>query len=477
MRGDLSSRVWLAAVLSVTAQSSMANVTPMPSTSLSETTAAISSNPSLSTVQAVSVEPATVLSLADALRYAAAYPRAEQHMLMARQQLRQAALLNSQQRPNPELSFDMAGLRRTGDQEVTQSFSLSQKIDLFGTRSAQQRLTQLQLEAEQFNQNLYPQALALAVKAAYQQVVLAEQALKLAQEQQQLSQQSLDVAQKRVQAGRTAEIEATRLAIQHRAINADLSQAQATHQLARQQLSLYWGNPNPQFLQTTGTSAWPNWSRAALDVQLAQDPQQIIANYALQQSAAQLDLAQRQRYGAPTVSFGIENNQSANGSSAQVLLGVSMPLPIFSQNQASVIAAQAAQSLAQSQAQISQRQRQRVVYRLWQQQQNIISQYHSLQAEQIPLAKTVQQKMLIGFEAGKFSVLEVQQAQQDVLQRQQQAQQLLVAGWEIVLRLEAIFAGLPIDSNLSDPSFIDNLYLNQAQDGYADAAGWSGVTP
>lgn len=475
MCGDLSSRVWLAAVLSVTAHSSMANVTPMPSTSLSETTAAISLNPSLSTVQAVVVEPATVLSLADALRYAAAYPRAEQQVLRARQQLRQSAILHSQQRPNPTLDVELNGLRRTDAQDTSQRFGISQQVDVFKVRPAQQRLTQLQFEAEQFNQTLYPQALALAVKAAYQQVVLAEQALQLAQEQQQLSQHSLNVAQKRVQAGRIAEVEATRLAIQHQAINAVFAQAQANDQLARQQLSLYWGNPSPQFLQTTNTSAWPNWSRAALDAQLAQDPQQIIANYALQQSAAQLDLAQRQRYGAPTVSFGIENNQSANGSSAQVLLGVSMPLPIFSQNQAGVMAAQAAQTLAQSQAQLNQRQRQRVVYRLWQQQQNIESQYQSLQAEQIPLAKTVQQKMLIGFEAGKFSVLEVQQAQQDVLQRQQQAQQLLAVGWEIALRLEAIFAGLPIDSNLSDPSFMEDLYMNQAQD--ANTAGWSGVAP
>lgn len=313
------------------------------------------------------------------------------------------------------------------------------------------------------------------MKAAYQQVVRAEQALQLAQEQQQLSQHSLNVAQKRVQAGRIAEVEVTRLAIQHRAINADLAQAQTNDQLARQQLSLYWGNPNPQFLQTTGTSAWPNWSRAALDTQLAQDPQRIIENYAVQQSAAQLDVAQRQRYAAPTLSFGIENSQSANGSSAQVLLGVSLPLPIFSQNQAGVMAAQAAQSLAQSQAQINQRQRQRVVYRLWQQQHNIESQYQSLQVDQIPLAKTVQQKTLIGFEAGKFSVLEVQQAQQDVLRLQQQVQQLLAVGWEIALRLEAILAGLPLDSNLSDPSFIENLYMNQAQD--IDVVGRSGVAP
>lgn len=474
MRGDLLCRLWLAAGLSVTAQSSMADVTPSPSVSLSKATAPISSY-SLSHADAVLVEPATVLSLSDAQRYAASFPRVEQQLLMARQQLRQSAVLGSQQRPNPTLDVELNGLRRTDRQDTSQRFAISQQVDVFKARPAQQRLTQLQLEAEQLHQSLYPQALALAVKAAYQQVVLAEQALQLAQEQQQLSQHSLNVAQKRVQAGRIAEVEATRLAIQHRAINADLAQAQANHQLARQQLSLYWGNPNPQFVQTTGTSAWPNWSRAALDAQLAQDPQRIIEHYAVQQSAAQLDVAQRQRYAAPTLSFGIENSQSANGSSAQVLLGVSLPLPIFSQNQAGVMAAQAAQSLAQSQAQINQRQRQRVVYRLWQQQQNIESQYQSLQTYQIPLAKTVQQKMLIGFEAGKFSVLEVQQAQQDVLRLQQQSQQLLAVGWEIALRLEAILAGLPLDSNLSDPSFIENLYMNQAQD--ADAAGWSGVAP
>lgn len=474
MRSDLLCRLWLAAGLSMAAQNSVANVPPIPSASLSKTTAPISLH-ALSDAGAGFVEPAMVLSLSDAQRYAAAYPRAEQQLLMARQQLRQAAVLASQQRPNPTLDVELSGLRRTDTQDTSQRFAISQQVDLFKTRPAQQRLTQLQLEAEQFSQALYPKILALAVKAAYQQVVLAEQALQLTQEQQKLSQHSLNVAQKRVQAGRIAEVEATRLAIQHRAINADFAQAQADQQMARQQLSLYWGNPTPQFLQTTGTSDWPNWSRAALDTQLAQDPQRMIEHYALQQSAAQLDLAQRQRYAAPTLRVGIENNQSANGSSAQVVLGVSLPLPIFSQNQAGVMVARSAQSLAQSQAQINQRQRQRAVYRLWQQQQNIESQYQSLQAEQIPLAKTVQQKMLIGFEAGKFSVLEVQQAQQDVLRLQQQAQQLWLTGWQIALRLEAIFAGLPPDSNVNDPSFIEDLYMNQAQ--AADVAGWSGVAP
>lgn len=150
MRGDLLYRVWLAAGLSVIAQSSMADVTPSPSVSLSTAAAPISSY-SLSHADAVLVEPATVLSLADAQRYAASFPRVEQQVLRARQQLRQSAVLGSQQRPNPTLDVELNGLRRMDAQDSSQRFAISQQVDVFKARPAQQRLTQLQLEAEQFH--------------------------------------------------------------------------------------------------------------------------------------------------------------------------------------------------------------------------------------------------------------------------------------------------------------------------------------
>ncbi len=424
--------------------------------------------------QSLIVEPAIPLSLADALKQAQSYTPIK-NMLATRQQIREAELLQSGLRINPELSIASLGLK-SNQQE--QSFAVNQRLDVFGVRSAKQQLAQARLDTEGVQQSQYQARLKLMVMAAYRQVAIAEQRLDLAHQQQLLSQQSVLVTKRRFEAGRIAEVELTRMQISQLQADSEAKNAQNALSIARQNLSRYWGNPSPVFTKTASPSAWPTLNRADLLQRLADNPSQQLAKRALIESDAQLKLAQSQKYGMPTVSVGMRRVADPTAQTySQVTVGLSMPIPVFGRNQGAVLAAQSGQRLAQQQLQITRLQREQTLTRLISQADNQSERYQSILTQQLPQARNVQKKMLLGFEEGKFSVLEVQQSQRDLLQLEQTAQTALSEGWQTALQIEAVLSGLALDADPASPILPDTLNTTLLNEGMADAASLSGATP
>ncbi|AXI02259.1 TolC family protein [Aquirhabdus parva] len=424
--------------------------------------------------QMVAVEPKAPLSLADALMQAENYTPIK-NMLTTRQQIREAELQQSGLRINPELSVSSLGLK-SNQQE--QSFAVNQRLDVFGVRSAKQQLAQARLDTEGVQQSQYRARLKLMVMAAYRQVAIAEQRLDLAHQQQLLSQQSVLVTKRRFEAGRIAEVELTRMQISQLQADSEAKNAQNALNIARQNLSRYWGNPSPTFTKTASPSAWPAINRVELMQRLADNPSQQLAKRAVIESDAQLKLAESQAYGMPTVSVGMRRVADPTAQTySQVTVGLSMPIPIFSRNQGAVAAARSGQLLAKQQLQTTRLQREQTLSRLIAQADNQSERYQSILNQQLPQARTVQKKMLLGFEEGKFSVLEVQQSQRDLLQLEQSAQTALAEGWQTALQIEAVLSGLALDADPASPVLPDTLNTSLLNEGMADAASLSGATP
>lgn len=125
-------------------------------------------------------ENRAVLTLDQAIQLAQQY-QPLQTLWQSRLEIAEGNLKQSSLWQNPEISFEQTGFKSTVEQE--RSFAVSQKLDLFGVRSAKKKLATITLDSEATRQLAYQAQLKLAVTAAYWRVAQAERQLQLIQAQ------------------------------------------------------------------------------------------------------------------------------------------------------------------------------------------------------------------------------------------------------------------------------------------------------
>ncbi|RYY78028.1 MAG: TolC family protein [Moraxellaceae bacterium] len=408
-----------------------------------------------------------------------------QQLWQQRNRIAQANLLQSGQRLNPQLVFEQTGFKNTQEHEL--NIAIAQQLDIFGARKTRQQLAGLQLEQDSVSRVTDETQLKLAVAIAYWQLAQAEWALQLASTQQQLSLHSVTVAEKRLQAGRIAEVDYQRVQIAHQDQLRQWQAAQARCVLARQQLGQFWINSSPtintQDFRTNQSPQLPKLELDSLQANLAQSPFWQRLRLQQQQAKTTLQLAKIQAKPQPTLSVGyVQSRESAmqnNTKQQRIALGLSIPLPLFQQNQGVMQAQQAVQQVNQLQANVQQQHIQQQIQQQWQALQAIYQQYDIVHDQQLPLSQQVQQKTLIGFEVGKFSVLEVQQASRDYQQLQAEQLRLLQQAWQLSFQLQALSLGLS-SFEPSNENFINNFnqHISQSAVNLAnDTMASTGINP
>lgn len=417
---------------------------------------------------AVVVEPNGILTLQAALGLARQY-QPLQALWQARQDIAIANLHHSKQWSNPEIAIEQTGLKQQDERELT--IGISQQLDLFGVRRARQQLANIAIDSENIHQLAYQSQLDLAVNAAYWRVAQAEWLLQLMQEQKQLSANSEQVAKRRLQAGRIAEVEYLRVLVSDQQMQAQLDAAQDLLSESRFQLTRLWGNTQPAFSHTQSAvlpaPIFPDVNAAQLLNTLSHNPQQQLLMQQQRQAQASLNLAQAQAKPQPTVSFGVNRTRTPalqNTLDHRLTLGVSIPMPIFNRNQGVIKANQALNQINTTRQHYVLEQRNQQLQAGLLKLDHLARQYHQVQQQQLPLAKTIQQKTVLGFEAGKFSVTEVQQATRDYQAIQFNQLQLLSQAWQLSLQLQAISLGLSADFDMNNSNYMDNNQLELWQD-------------
>lgn len=418
-------------------------------------------------------EPVGILSLEQAIALANQY-QPLQAVWQGRQHIAEANLQQSKLWDNPEISIDQTGFSQKNDRELT--IGVAQKLDLFGVRGARQKLATIALDSENIRQLAYQSQLKLAVTAAYWRVAQAEWAVKLVQDQADLSANSEQVAKRRLNAGRIAEVEYSRVLVAHQQVLTQLSAAQAALTETRFQLTRLWGNTQPVFASTQSRSSHSNltvmngWPIVDLDKIAAgvnNNPQVALLQQQQRQAEAALNLVQAQARPQPTVRLGVNQTKTPsvqNGTDNRLTLGVSIPIPVFNRNQGLIKATRALSEITLAQQRYTVSKRQEQVQAGLIKLEALSNQYRQLQQQQLPLAKSIQQKTLLGFEAGKFSVTEVQQATREYQALQFNQLQLLSQALQLSLQMDSLSLGLDAGFDMSDANYLDNNQFQLWQD-------------
>jgi cobalt-zinc-cadmium efflux system outer membrane protein len=349
------------------------------------------------------------LTLADALARAQAQSplitAAEASVKAAEGRARQAGLM-----PNPEAglqSENFAGsgaYGRFGAAETTAT--LSQRVELGGKRRTRAAAAAAEVETARISLLIAKADLSQEVAARYAEAVASRDRLVLARETAVRADDLSKVASTLVEAGREPPLRAMRAEAASREAAANVTAAEAEAAAARRALVTLWGEAAEAVdladADAAKAEAEPTVDPTeTLDVRLAR----------AERRTAETVIDRERAAGRPdlTVQAGVRKFEETGDSA--LIVGVSAPIPVFNRNQGVVAAARADATAAEAKERLVLA---RSVRTFRDAQAALVAadaRMEALRDKILPQAQTAVDLARRGFEAGKFSLLDVLDAQ------------------------------------------------------------------
>lgn len=373
--------------------------------------------PALLAAMAPGISPALTLAEAHALARAHNPELAQARLEL---QALRAAELQAATRPNPELGVLVEDTRR-----ATRSTTLqwAQPIELGGKRAARQAAAAYAREQAGVMLASREAELEATVTAAFHDLLGAQAQRRHAEQALTIAGRAAELARQRLQAGKVPPLEAAKAQVAETGARAELAQVQADVDLAQARLAAL-GVPPAQATTTaegdaTALPGLPDAQRLA--EALPDAPALQLARLDIARRQALSDGERARRVPDLTVTVGAKRDAEAGRTLA--VIGLSLPLPLADRNtgallealrredqarealQAAVLKAQFDAAQARTRLRLSREQAQR------------------LATDALPIAQTTYETALRGYELGKFSFLEVLDAQRTLAQlRREQLQ-------------------------------------------------------
>lgn len=329
-------------------------------------------------------------------------------------------MLQAGLRPNPNLSFQAENVlgknELSGFDSAEYTAQLEQTLEIGGKRSKRVESAELNRQLRVFNFT----ARQLDVEA---ETVRRFTALQGAQEQLALDREFMSLAQEfqkavaaRVQAGKVSAMEEEKAKILLSKQKAVLFKAENELASARVRLSSMWGSSKPGFDSVSGDFFSIPLLRAMSDLVegVKENPDVGRWKAELAQRNAGVKAEKAARLPDVTIAGGVRRFNDT-GDNAFVL-GLSLPLPLFDRNQGNVLQSATLVSIAEKEqysANLAANTELEKAYHEFLSASNKVS---TLKIEIIPRATTVYDSVKAGYVQGKFSYLDVLDAQRTLFE-------------------------------------------------------------
>ena len=379
-------------------------------------------------------EPAGPLTLEAAIRLAL---EANPTIMAARREIEatEAQVLQGSLRPNPGFSYTAENMGR-----ISRSSSAVVELPIERGDKRAARVDAAQRGRDVALSDLGGRQLKVRadVMAAFFDVLAAQDLLALAQDSVNLARRATDIAAKRVAAGKVSPVEETKARVAEAGVRVVLTQAQSELRNARRRLTSLWGNTSPRFSEARGDVDLlpPMPAPELVEQRLRTSPLLQRAQLELERRKSLVNVEQSKTVQDFTVSVGVKRREESQNE--QMLVGFSIPLPLYNRNQGNLLEALRREDKARDEL---------LAIRI-----NLVSDAHQLmerlsarreeaellRTEVVPGAKTAYEAATIGFENGKFSFLEVLDAQRTFFSAKSQYLNALAAVHRAVTDLEGI---------------------------------------
>jgi cobalt-zinc-cadmium efflux system outer membrane protein len=281
-------------------------------------------------------EPAGQLTLRDALA-AALMSSPELAPFSWEVRAREADALQAGLRPNPEFDAELENFAGSGDlggfgaSETT--LFLSQLLELGGKRSKRLRVAELDRDLAAWDYETARIDVLTEVTKAFTALLAAQEQHALAEDLVRVAQDVLESVTERVKAGATSPVEESRARVELETSRVDLDRTARALTVARKRLAATWGSVAPQFSDAAGAleTTPPTPTLDELLTRIEQNPD--LARWVTELDQRQAALALEKTRRIPNLALGAGVRHFAESDDNALVVGLSVPFPIFDRNQ------------------------------------------------------------------------------------------------------------------------------------------------
>lgn len=352
-------------------------------------------------------------------------------------EIESAQVLQAASRPNPTLSGQVEDLR---SQNRIATIAISQQLETAGKRDKRMAVADANLAIADAEIGIAQAETSAKAYAVFYQVLAAQQAQTLAQELLQIATQSKETTSKRVLAGKVSPVEETKAKVAEAGLKIDLANANQQLATAKQRLASLWakGNSQTDYIavgELEKLSSIPTLSD--LMAQLPDSPRLKKASLAIMQKQTLSAIEQSKKTPDVTVSLGARRNEELGGIT-QAVIGLSIPIPVFDNNQGNLQGARAREFQSIDEKAALQNQLQTELAGAYARRQLQVEAGSMYQQDILQGAQSAYEAARKGFEFGKFSFLEVLDAQRTLFQAKTQFIQTLALARQAEADIQSI---------------------------------------
>ena len=369
-------------------------------------------------------------ALDQAFRHSAALAAADKEVQAADGALQQAGAWR-----NPALNLTVEDTRR---ESRTTTATVDIPLEIGGQRAARVKAAERGRDVAAAERTRARAGFRSEVVQAYVAVVIVQERMALANDAVELAKRAAEVIARRVAAGKVSPVDATRAEVDTAHVQLEAAEASAALQRARLVLASLLGEAEPTFDKVSEevAAASPRASLSELAAQLDGSPALAVARTEVERRRA-LAAVERTKT-TPDVTLSLGSKRDHELGRTQVVVGVSIPLPLFDRNQGAV---REANLRADQAADELQEARRRLLVELQDASSRLAvanATMQTLQALVLPAAQQAYEAAGRGFEAGKFGALDVLDAQRSLLQARSRRLDTLAAAHRAAADIDRI---------------------------------------
>lgn len=346
--------------------------------------------------------------------------------------------------PNPDVkvggdALGNARKRESGEQFV--GVELQQLVELGGKRGARVKIAESDRALAGWDFAAKRADLLQRVSQSFVDVLAAQQRLALAEESTQLAGRVADAAAKRVQAGKVSPVEETRARVALAGVEVELEQARRELDGARKRLTLLWNDRASRFSRAEGSldelRTLPPY--ATLSERIHDNPDLARWPSALAQRTAVLEGERAKAIPDVTVSGGVARFTTFNDYG--YLLGVSVPIPVFNQNRGGILEANRRLDKVADEQRAAEALVLADLAATYERVAGLMNEIDTLRTRILPGAQSAYDAANKGYLLGKFSFIDVLDAQRTLFEARRQYLRALADYQGGVSELERLVGG------------------------------------
>jgi outer membrane protein, heavy metal efflux system len=328
----------------------------------------------------------------------------------------EARIIQAKLVPNPEISLEGEDFTRADVRSATESMQntleLSQLIELGGKRDSRVREAQFDRVGTEWDYQVKRLEVLKLTSLAFIDVLTAQRNVQLAKENVELTEGAVPVTQKRVEAGKASDVELVRTQTAVATARIRLTEARRDLETARVNLAAQWGAKKATFTSVSGNldQLRPIPSLGSLNAKLQRNPDLARWTTERQKREATLNLARAEAKPDLTLRAG-PRLLGASRSDLTLVAGFSIPLPLWNRNQGKIAEAEANVGKAADERASAEAKAYAELNEAYQVLARAAEQVRILRETVLPGAKSAVDQITEGYAAGRFSQLDVLDAQ------------------------------------------------------------------